>query len=193
MSSFSKFCTSLFTLFIFSTGFQAMAQSNLPGGLRGNVQEYGSQMPLEYALVVVNADAKAGLTQALSAYTNSDGYFQINGIPAGTYDVTVKMAGFKDITRSISVKAGRIGFERFLLEESTVVLEDVVIDVKRQEQQTKVATAVVQLSPKSITTFSIGGEPDLMRALQVLPGVITTGDQGGQLYSRGGAPIQNVV
>ncbi|NDH90481.1 MAG: carboxypeptidase-like regulatory domain-containing protein, partial [Flavobacteriia bacterium] len=135
----------------------------MPGGLRGNVQEYGSQMPLEYALVVVNADAKEGLTQALSAYTNSDGYFQINGIPAGTYEVTVKMAGFKDMKRSISVKAGRIGFERFLLEESTVVLEDVVIDVKRQEQQTKVATAVVQLSPKSITTFSIGGEPDLMR------------------------------
>ena len=32
-----------------------------------------------------------------------------------------------------------------------------------------------------------------MRALQVLPGVITTGDQGGQLYIRGGAPIQNLV
>ena len=48
------------------------------------------------------------------------------------------------------------------------LLDDVVIDVKRQEQQTKVATGVVQLSAKSITTFSIGGEPDLMRALQVL-------------------------
>ncbi|NDD36111.1 MAG: carboxypeptidase-like regulatory domain-containing protein, partial [Flavobacteriia bacterium] len=83
-----------------------IAQATLPGGLRGNVQEYGSQMPLEYALVVVNADAKEGLTQALSAYTNSDGYFQINGIPAGTYEVTVKMAGFKDMKRSISVKAG---------------------------------------------------------------------------------------
>jgi hypothetical protein len=170
----------------------AQAQTSLPGGLRGNVQEYGSQMPLEYALVVVDI-AEKGLSTPLSAYTNADGYFQINGIPAGTCQVTVKMAGFTNITRSITVKSGRIGFERFLLEESTVVLDDVVIDVKRQEQQTKVATAVVQLSPKSITTFSIGGEPDLMRALQVLPGVITTGDQGGQLYIRGGAPIQNLV
>ena len=29
--------------------------------------------------------------------------------------------------------------------------------------------------------------------LQVLPGVIFTGDQGGQLYIRGGSPIQNKV
>ena len=32
-----------------------------------------------------------------------------------------------------------------------------------------------------------------MKALAVLPGVVTTGDQGGQLYIRGGAPIQNLV
>ena len=40
---------------------------------------------------------------------------------------------------------------------------------------------------------SVGGEPDLAQYLQVLPGVIFTGDQGGQLYIRGGAPIQNKV
>ncbi|MFN3939458.1 MAG: TonB-dependent receptor plug domain-containing protein, partial [Chitinophagales bacterium] len=40
---------------------------------------------------------------------------------------------------------------------------------------------------------SIGGEPDLAQYLQVLPGVIFTGDQGGQLYIRGGSPIQNKV
>ena len=39
----------------------------------------------------------------------------------------------------------------------------------------------------------IGGTPDLAQYLQVLPGVIFTGDQGGQLYIRGGPPIQNRV
>ena len=34
---------------------------------------------------------------------------------------------------------------------------------------------------------------DLAQYLQVLPGVIFTGDQGGQLYIRGGSPIQNKV
>jgi len=57
----------------------------------------------------------------------------------------------------------------------------------------KVNTAAVNLNPKSIETFSAGGDPDLMKAISVLPGVVTTGDQGGQLYIRGGAPIQNLV
>ncbi len=39
----------------------------------------------------------------------------------------------------------------------------------------------------------MGSEPDFAQYVQVLPGVIFTGDQGGQLYIRGGAPIQNKV
>ncbi|MEO6301780.1 MAG: TonB-dependent receptor, partial [Bacteroidia bacterium] len=37
------------------------------------------------------------------------------------------------------------------------------------------------------------GEPDIAQYLQVLPGVVFTGDQGGQLYIRGGLPVQNKV
>src|SRR5690606_17209792 len=37
------------------------------------------------------------------------------------------------------------------------------------------------------------GEPDLAQYLQILPGVVFTGDQGGQLYIRGGLPVQNKV
>jgi hypothetical protein len=40
---------------------------------------------------------------------------------------------------------------------------------------------------------AIGGEADLAQYLQVVPGVIFTGDQGGQLYIRGGSPIMNKV
>lgn len=121
------------------------AQSPLPGGLRGNIQEMGSQMPLEYAQIILTAEAGG---KTFDAFTNSDGYFQMNGLLVGNYIAQVKLAGFKTMSRAIQVKSGRIGFERFLLEESVVTLDDVVIDVRRQEQQTKVATALVQLSPK---------------------------------------------
>lgn len=40
---------------------------------------------------------------------------------------------------------------------------------------------------------AIGGQPDFAQYLQVLPGVISTGDQGGQLYVRGGTPVQNML
>ena len=38
-----------------------------------------------------------------------------------------------------------------------------------------------------------GAENDIVGAFSVTPGVITTGDQGGQLYVRGGTPIQNKI
>jgi hypothetical protein len=79
------------------------------------------------------------------------------------------------------------------LEEGAELLQTVNLNIERAEKKVKVNTAVVNLNPKSIETFSAGGDPDLMKAISVLPGVVTTGDQGGQLYIRGGAPIQNLV
>ena len=40
---------------------------------------------------------------------------------------------------------------------------------------------------------SAGGQTDLAQYLPVLPGIISTGDQGGQIYIRGGSPIQNRI
>ena len=162
---------------------QVMGQAST---IRGYVLERGSQVPLEYAEVQLQG-------HDLKVFTNGDGFFQINDAPVGQQTIEVLRVGYAKQTRKVDVKYARASFERFLMEESTIELVGVVVNAKRQEQQTKVATASIQLSPKTIGTFSIGGEPDLVRALQVLPGVITTGDQGGQLYIRGGAPIQNLI
>ncbi len=53
---------------------------------------------------------------------------------------------------------------------------------------------MTRITPKELKILpSIGGEPDIAQFLQVMPGVISTGDQGGQLYIRGGSPIQNKI
>ncbi len=70
----------------------------------------------------------------------------------------------------------------------------VTISAEKQEAQTTVQMSVAKLTPKEIKKMpAIGGDPDLAQYLQVLPGVVFTGDQGGQLYIRGGSPIQNMV
>jgi outer membrane cobalamin receptor len=51
----------------------------------------------------------------------------------------------------------------------------------------KISSGDIHLLP------SIGGQADLAQYLQVLPGIIFSGDQGGQLYIRGGSAIQNKV
>jgi hypothetical protein len=74
------------------------------------------------------------------------------------------------------------------------MLDAVNVSAERQAVRTETRTSVVKVTPIEIRQIpSIGGQPDLAQYLQVLPGVIFTGDQGGQLYIRGGAPIQNKV
>ncbi|MFK5975436.1 MAG: TonB-dependent receptor, partial [Sulfurovum sp.] len=58
----------------------------------------------------------------------------------------------------------------------------------------QIKTSVINISPQQMKKLpSIGGEPDFAQYLQILPGVVSSGDQGGQLYIRGGSPIQNKV
>jgi len=75
-----------------------------------------------------------------------------------------------------------------------VNLKSIDISAEKQEQRTEVKMSVNKITPKDLKQLpSIGGEPDLVQYLTVLPGVVFSGDQGGQLYIRGGTPIQNKV
>jgi len=153
---------------------------------RGFVYEKGNQSPIPFANVTLK-DTKIGTA------TNNDGFFQINSVPPGKYIAVVSFLGFTPVEIEVIIRKSKITTQTFYLEESSQMLDDVVINVERQEMKTRVLTSVVSLSPRKIAEFSVGGDPDLVRALQVLPGVVTSGDQGGQVYIRGGAPIQNLV
>lgn len=183
-----KYCTSALLVLVFAFFNAESLSAQTTGGLRGLVVDASDQSPLNLVQVSLSVGGKRYET-----FTNNDGFYQINGIAVGAYKLQISRAGFTAQTVDVKVVADKNSFNRITLKESTIELDDVVVDARKQEKQTKVSTAVVQLNPKSIVTFSIGGEPDLVRALQVMPGVITTGDQGGQLYIRGGAPIQNLV
>ncbi len=53
---------------------------------------------------------------------------------------------------------------------------------------------VQQVTARQINLLpSVGGAPDLAQYLQILPGVISSGDVGGDLFIQGGTPIQNLV
>ena len=163
--------------------FGAMAQSTI---YRGFVYEKNNEAPIPYANITFKGTKIGGSS-------GMDGFFQINNVPPGEYTVVVSFLGFKTIEKQIVIKKNRIRTDKFYMEEASQMLQDVVINVERQEMKRKIMTSVVTLSPKKIERFSVGGDPDLVKALQVLPGVITSGDQGGQLYIRGGAPIQNLT
>lgn len=128
------------------------------------------------------------------AATDMNGYFNINKVPAGKYKMVISFVGYDTLRTEINLKKGQIYSDKFYLKPSSVVLEEAVISAEQREKASQVRTSITKIKPKEIRRLpSIGAEPDLAQYLQIVPGVVFTGDQGGQLYIRGGSPIQNLV
>ena len=173
----------LFIILIFSS-IELIAQT---GTVRGFVYEETSGEPAMFSNVVLEGTKIGGVTDA-------NGFFNLSKVPAGQYKLVVTYIGFESKEEIIEVKADKILNNKFYLSESSIQLNTVQLSAERQEAKTSVNTSVIKLTSKSLKRLpSIGGDPDIAQYLQVLPGVVFTGDQGGQLYIRGGAPIHNVV
>ncbi len=154
--------------------------------IRGFVYEKATGEPVIFTNVYLQ-----GTTYGSS--TDVNGYFTISSIPPDDYILTVTYLGFDTISEPVSLKAGQILNKRLYLEASAVKLPTFEVSAEKQEVLTETKISVIKITPKQISSIPSIGTPDLAQYLQVLPGIIFTGDQGGQLYIRGGPPIQNKV
>ncbi len=128
------------------------------------------------------------------AATDVNGYYSITKIPAGDYILTVTSIEHDTLKTPVTVAAGELVTKKLNLTKRSINLKTIDISAEKQEQRTEVKMSVNKITPKELKQLpSVGGEPDLVQYLQVLPGVVFSGDQGGQLYIRGGTPIQNKV
>lgn len=128
------------------------------------------------------------------ALSDSKGAFVINKIPHGTYVVKVSSLGYTDIMDTVVISANGNIIKRYSLTPASTILDAVQIQGESQRKEQETRTSVISITPKDMSKMpSIGGTPDFAQYLQVLPGVVSTGDQGGQLYIRGGTPIQNML
>jgi hypothetical protein len=126
--------------------------------------------------------------------TNENGYFNINRIPDGRYTLLITSVGYDTISETFNLSKGQSINRKYYMKETSQKLETVTITADKIEARTETKTSVITVTPKTITKIpSVGGQADFAQYLQVVPGVIFTGDQGGQLYIRGGSPIQNKV
>jgi len=130
----------------------------------------------------------------MGAATDVNGFYSITKIPAGSYTLKVTSLGFDSVEYKFSIKEKEIIAKNFNIKEASKMMSTFVVSAEKQEAKTQVKMSVTKVTPKEIKSIpAIGGDPDLAQYLQVLPGVTFTGDQGGQLYIRGGSPVQNKV
>jgi hypothetical protein len=176
---------SLMAAFLFLCSCIAMGQ-NTNGTIKGFVYDKKTGEPLIYTNISV-INAKTGVQ------TDINGYFSIS-LPAGSYTLVATGVGYDSSSLVVNLLPEAIVSKKILLSQKMVGLNEVEISGRKTDKITHINTGVTNITPRELKLLpSTGGEPDLAQFLQVIPGVIFTGDQGGQLYIRGGSPAQTGI
>ena len=174
--------TLLSFLFLFNIG--TFSQT---GTVRGFVYEAATGEPIIFTNVYF-------YKTSIGAATDINGYFAITQIPPGSYTLMVTYMGCDTLKLPLTIKANELVSKKLYLSKSAFLLGEINISAARQNKKVETQTSIIKITPREIDQIPmIGGTPDLAQYLQVLPGVVFTGDQGGQLYIRGGPPVQNRV
>lgn len=154
------------------------------GNVRGTVLDRGSGEPILFTNVLL-------LGTQYGAQTDENGFYSIPGIPAGTYTLFCTYLGYDTFKLQITLRENDLVTHKIVIGKQARSLQNVIISARKEEKKTETQVSVTQITQKEIKRLpGIGGEADLAQYLQVIPGVIFTGDQGGELYIRGGSPIQ---
>jgi len=125
------------------------------------------------------------------ASTNNYGYYSVI-IPQGEYTLRFSFMGYETIEQKISLnKNTTISLE---LEESSILTDEVVISAEKTQniessQMSRVNLPMAQI--KTIPAFM--GEIDVLKTIQLLPGVQSGGEGSSGFYVRGGGPDQNLI
>ncbi len=175
---------SLFLL-LFICSATTFAQS---GSIKGFVKERGTSEPMIYNSVYLEGTS-------FGVQTDVNGYFALTQVPAGTYTLVAFHAGYDTAKVSITLAAGQVISQKLYLRTANLQLKEVQVSGRGKiDRMTRIGTGVTTITPADMKRLpSAGGEPDIAQFLQVTPGVTFTGDQGGQLYIRGGAPSQTGI
>jgi CarboxypepD_reg-like domain/TonB-dependent Receptor Plug Domain len=171
----------VFTFLFAGLSFSLMAQNAI---VRGNVYAKETGEPLIFGNVILQGTS-------LGTTTDESGFFSISGVPVGTYIIEASYIGYANSSVEVTVGANGIVYKKVFLEEG-INLETVDVSGQKEQAKKEVQISKVRVTPKQIKALpTIGGEADIAQYLTIIPGIILTGDQGGQIYIRGGSPIQN--
>jgi hypothetical protein len=157
------------------------------GTVRGYVYDKESGEPIGFGNVYLEGTTKG-------TNTDFEGFYNLSDVPVGEYTLVATFLGYDTASVDIKVFDQGIVNQTLYLTEGGISLGVINVSAERTSRKTEVQVSKITVSAKQIKALpSVGGEADIAQYLQVLPGVVSTGDQGGQIYIRGGSPVQNKI
>lgn len=162
--------------------------------ISGTVTEAKSGENVISLTVAIYIDSlSSGAKPIRGAITNRYGFYTITNIPQGKYTLVAKGVGYQPFTYGFTISENENIKLDIKLNTEDVRTQEVVVEADRQEDAVN-RISTVGIAPSFISKMpSIGGEVDVFRALQLLPGVKQSNELSSGLYVRGGSPDQNLT
>jgi hypothetical protein len=125
-------------------------------------------------------------------YSNAYGFYSLT-LPAGDYTLAVNFLGFREERRMLHLdRDQRLNFG---LTSAAIQAAEVVITGERKDENVSgTNTGKVDLDVQHIKSLpSFLGESDVLKTIQLIPGVKSAGEGNTGYYVRGGGPDQNLI
>ena len=154
--------------------------------LSGYLQDAASGEELLYANVVVK-----GTSQGVT--TNEYGFYSLT-LPAGNYEINYSYIGYQTLNKSIQLdKSIRLDVEL----SSGTALQEVVISATKQAEDQNVRSVEMGVETINIKDAKLipvlFGEQDILKTIQLLPGVSANSEGNAGFFVRGGDADQNLI
>lgn len=176
----------LFTLIFLLAATLVSAQNNFT--ISGTVSDSSSNESLIGAIVSIK-----GTTKGMA--TNEYGFFSLT-LPEGEYEVVVKYTGYQAKTVAVSLHANT-SLNIPITNSTSTQMKEVVITAekdKNAEQITSTQMSSISIPVDQIRYVpTIGGETDVIKVLQLMPGVKRGGEGQNTMLVRGGSGDDNLI
>lgn len=161
--------------------------------LSGIVNDAVSKEAIISATVALYTDSLISKkTFVKGAYSNKFGFYSLPNIEKGTYYLAISSVGYKLDMKEITVTNDDIR-ANILLESVSLETQEVTVTADRESSPTS-SISSISISPSFVAKMpAFGGEVDIFRTLQLLPGIASASELSSGLYVRGGSPDQNLI
>lgn len=175
----------IFFFALLLSSFQLFAQKYT---ISGSVRDSSNGEDLFGAAVIVKELSNVG------TLTNAYGFYSLS-LKEGTYTLVYRSSGFQ--TKEISIELNKNIEKNIELSIPADVqqIEEVKVSAEKENENiTSSGMNVTKFDPKSIETIPVlFGEKDIMKTLQLTPGVKTAGEGNSGFFVRGGGADQNLI
>ena len=172
------------SLFLFLFGINPINAQSKTHTLSGFVKEKGSKETLIGVNVYIPS-LKTGTT------TNTYGFYSLT-LPADSYLVVFSYVGFQPHTYTVNFNSdNKLNVEL----DNSIALSEVVITAEKYEKISESSQmSVIDIPVKQVKSIpALLGEKDVLKVIQLMPGVQKGSEGSSGLYVRGGGADQNLI